>query len=290
MAAHTLQSLGCQYRKPFLKWPGGKSWLAPHLVELIRGELTGTYIEPFLGSAAVFLRLSPRRAILSDCNAALIRALRTIRDHPHRVVDLAWRFSNTEDCYYRVRRMRPKTATGFAARFLFLNRTCWGGIYRLNRHGEFNVPFGNSGRRICHKGSLIAAATSFKKAALLSADFEDVVGKGVRGDVVYVDPPYTTRGQNNGFIRYNERLFSWADQVRLAAACKRAAKRGAFVIISGPWHRDILKLYPGWWAGKLARRSTVSRDVEGRKKVSEVLLFSRRPRVSMERVCELSFV
>ncbi len=137
--------------RPFLKWPGGKRWLAPWLAEIIRPELGGSYYEPFLGGGAVFLQLSPATAVLSDLNEDLITTLDTIRNYPERVVHAAWRFTNTKTCYERVRKMGPRTDIGAAARFLYLNRTCWGGIYRLNRKGEFNTPFGNSGRAICRK-------------------------------------------------------------------------------------------------------------------------------------------
>src|SRR5262245_58207726 len=104
---------------PFLKWPGGKRWLARRLAEILRPELTGTYWEPFLGAGVVFLQLRPERAVLSDVNADLIRCLRTVRRYPRAVVNAIWRFSNTEECYYQVRKMAPRTAVGKAARFIF---------------------------------------------------------------------------------------------------------------------------------------------------------------------------
>jgi len=263
---------------PILKWPGGKRWLAPALAPVLQEELSRRYFEPFLGAGAVFLSLRPTRATLSDCSESLIQFTRTIRRDPDAVVNAAQRLSNAEECFYQVRQRRARTAITKAARFLYLNKTCWAGLFRLNRNGDFNVPFGGSGRRICCAKQVVVAAKAFRRARLMTADFEDAMSCAIHGDVIYADPPYTTKGENNGFVRYNEELFSWADQSRLALAAKSARRRGAFVALSGLYHPDILDLYPGWWALKIGRSSLVSRDARHRGKVHEVLLFSRKPK------------
>jgi len=265
---------------PLLKWPGGKRWLAQFLSQALKRHLTGCYFEPFLGGAAVFLQLAPQSAILSDSNSELIEFLVTLRSKPEEVVRALWNWSNTEECYYRVRRSKPRTSIWRAARFLYLNKSCWGGIYRTNKKGQFNVPFGNSGRRLCHVADARAMAESLKRVSLLAEDFETVIDLSKAGDVVYADPPYTAKGENNGFIRYNERLFSWSDQVRLTATCKRARKRGAFVAVSGLCHPEIKALYNGWWCVQITRPSLVSRTPDARKQVSEIVLFSHRPKLS----------
>lgn len=266
--------------RPFLKWPGGKQWLSRLLAQIIRPALTNTYIEPFLGAGAAFFRICPEKSILSDINMELIECTLTVRDSPGDVLRALWRWSNTNECYSRVKRMRPVTSISAAARFIYLSRTCWGGIYRVNRQDQFNVPFGGSRRTICRKDNLMACAALLRKAEIRCEDFESIMDLAGKGDVVYADPPYTTLGQNNGFIRYNEHLFAWKDQERLAAAGKRATKRGAFVIISGLWHDSLLNLYSGWWTLRLERISRVSVKVEGRRKISEALFMSRRPVVS----------
>lgn len=262
---------------PFLKWPGGKRWLAPVLAHILRHELHRQYFEPFAGAASVFLRLNPKRAILADINEELIEALTTVRSQASDVVDAVWRLSNSEECYYRVRSSNPRTPIGRAARFVYLNRTCWGGIYRLNRDGQFNVPFGNSGRRLCSKAHVESVARKMRNARIVVSDFEPVVSNSRKGDVVYADPPYTTRGKNNGFVRYNESLFSWDDQIRLAVVTRKAARRGVFVAVSNMYHKEVLSLYKGWWAMKVERTSCVSRNEAGRKRVQEVVVFSRQP-------------
>ena len=225
----------------------------------------------------MFAALHPRKAVLSDINDDLISTLVVMRDAPDELQRRVWRWSNSRDCYERVRRSRPQSALGRAARFLFLNRTCWGGLYRSNRLGEFNVPFGNSKRVICRRDQLTRFSTLLCTAELQTSDFEHQIGAARAGDVVYADPPYTTKGVNNGFIRYNEKLFSWDDQVRLARACKRAARRGVFVVVSSLWHEALLELYRGWWAAPLERNVCISRSVAARGLTIEAIIFSRRP-------------
>lgn len=265
---------------PLLKWPGGKRWLAPVIVPIIRRELTGRYYEPFLGGAAIFTCLRPTKALLSDVSADLIRTLETIRDSPREVIAAVQRFSNTRDCYVRVRASVPRSPVGAAARFIFLNRTCWGGIQRFNQTGRFNVPFGNSGRVICRSQNLVRFSDLLKSASLKHGDFGTHMARAGVGDAIYADPPYTTLGQNNGFVRYNEHLFSWNDQRRLAQAARAAAARGAFVAVSGLWHPAMLDLYRGWTALELQRTVCVSRDVRARKVISEAVFFSKPPRIS----------
>ena len=264
---------------PLFKWPGGKRWLAPALAQVLHAELKGTYYEPFLGAGAVFLHLLPKNAVLGDVNADLIECVDVSRREARKVRAVLGELKNTKACFYQVRDgERPRSAVKRAARFIYLMKTCWGGIYRLNQEGQFNVPYGRSGRRADEDDTFEARAEAFDGVRLICADFEDVLRDAKRGDVVYADPPYTTLGENNGFVRYNEKLFAWKDQERLAKAAREAAKRGAFVAVSGFWHNSVLDLYPGWWAAKVTRSSTVSRTVDHRQEVTEVVIFSRKPR------------
>jgi DNA adenine methylase len=272
----------CERSKPFLKWPGGKSWLAPLLVSCIKHVLKGTYIEPFLGGGAVFFQLQPKKAILSDTNRELIECTISLRNEVDAIIGVIRRWTNDEECYYWVRKKKPKKQHSAAARLIYLTHTCWGGVYRVNKKGDFNVPFGNSGRHICDYKSLRTCSRILKCADIYFADFETIIDLATEGDVVYSDPPYTTLGQNNGFIRYNEHLFAWSDQKRLSRVSNRASKRGALIIVSGLWHKSILKLYKGWWAIPVSRYSNVSAKVEGRRRVTEALLFSRKPNFTSE--------
>lgn len=262
---------------PFIKWPGGKRWLAPRLIEAVETELSGRYIEPFLGGGAMFFKLHPKRAVLSDVNPDLIELYRCVRDEPDRLLAKVWRFSNTAECFYRVRASRPRTTLGRAARMLYLSRTSFGGIYRLNRNGEFNAPFGNSGRVVCRRETVLAASAALKESELFCADFEARMNLAQQGDVIYADPPFAAGSECAGFRRYNGRLFTWSDQERLARAAGSAAARGALVVLSASWHPQVLELYRGFWAIRVERSSRVSRAVRGRGMVGEAVLLSRRP-------------
>lgn len=261
---------------PFLKWAGGKRWLAPALAPLVTARLDSTYIEPFGGGAALLLHLAPTKAVLGDVNAELIETFETVKATPEEVVRAVWRFSNSSDCYYRVRAATPRTAIGRAARFIYLNRTAWGGIYRLNGEGAFNVPFGSTGRRICRKELIVNAAEALAGTRFAVADFSATIDAAGPGDVVYADPPYVGRGlgREESFARYHFPPFSWPDQVRLAKCARAAADRGATVFVTARAAVGVEDLYPDWDVTPLTRHQRVSRRLDRRQPYSETLLFS----------------
>lgn len=258
---------------PLLKWPGGKQWIAPYISRIITKKLINTYIEPFFGGGAVFFNLKPEKAIISDINMSLINCLKTIRDYPNEVLEKIRGWSNNKDCYYCIRNFDPKELITHAARFIYLSRTCWGGIYRINKKGKFNVPYGGSNRIICKKSNLLSCAEALKHVEIRCSDFESIIDIAGKGDVVYADPPYTIDG-NNGFRRYNQELFSWNDQKRLEASCRRAVSREAYVIVSGLWHESILSLYSNWKPTKLRRTVRINAKKGNTRRISEVILLS----------------
>lgn len=229
---------------PFLKWAGGKRWLMPLATEL-RGSGSGLYIEPFLGSGAMFFGLHPARALLSDCNVELIETYKAIADDWQAVHAHLRRHDrlHSKAHYYSVRDQRPRNAATRAARFIYLNRTCWNGLYRVNRQGVFNTPIGTKTRAILATDDFEAVANLLRRAHLVAGDFETQIDAANEGDLIFADPPYTVRHQYNGFVKYNEQLFSWADQERLCAALARAKDRGANVICTNADHWSIRELY-----------------------------------------------
>ena len=165
-----------------------------------------------------------------------------------------------------------------AARFLYLNRVCFNGIYRVNRRGEFNVPLGSKSLVAYPAGYLEAVSRELQCARLLSSDFEAVLQVSKRGDFVYVDPPYTVSHNNNGFIKYNQILFSWNDQVRLASAVRAAVMRGAKVFVSNADHPAIRELYQELpFHYTLARNSVLSAKSVARRITSEAAFLSYEP-------------
>jgi DNA adenine methylase len=261
--------------RPFIKWPGGKRWAAANIAELVTLHLSGTYFEPFLGSGAVYFHLLPKRSVLADINEELIDTYRAVRDDSEAVIGTLRRYRVTADAYYRIRAWQPGTPKAKAARFLYLNRTAFGGIYRVNLMGEFNVPFGGGERTpalLWETNILELAAKALRRARLKVGDFQPLIDSAGPGDVVYCDPTYTVAHDNNGFVRYNERNFSWSDQKRLADASFRAARRGATLIISNANHSSIKRLYPSARFKTLTRMSTVTPYSNQRRPVEELLI------------------
>src|ERR1039457_1165848 len=221
--------------KPFLKWPGGKRWLTGYVASALGYRGYRRYFEPFLGGGAVFFALQPEVAMLSDVNADLISTYTEVRSRPHELVRRLKQLPVDRATYNNLREAEPENRVDRAVRFLYLNRTAFGGIYRLNRNGGFNVPFGGGQRTpapLWEDGLLLDASRSLRSAEISVADFEEALVGAGPGDLVYCDPTYTVAHNNNGFVRYNERNFSWEDQKRLADTCQRLAREGATVLVS----------------------------------------------------------
>ncbi len=260
--------------KPFLKWAGGKRWLVSRYSSLFPTTFN-TYYEPFLGSAAVFFHLLPNKAVLADKNLDLIEAYRAIRtDYQGVLENLQHHARNhNEDYYYKLRNRLPKTSTSKAARFVYLNRTCFNGIYRVNKNGEFNVPRGTKNSVLFPDDDFGIVSKVLQNCELICDDFEAVVSRAKKGDFIYADPPYTVQHNNNNFIKYNELLFSWQDQERLAQALFQARDRGVMVIMSNADHLSIKALYRGF--GKIirvTRHSILAADSLKRKETTELII------------------
>lgn len=181
----------------------------------------------------------------------------------------------SERHYYKTRSGTHHCSIKRAAVFLYLNRTAFGGIYRVNKQGKFNVPFGGGERttEILWKDCLLKSSSEILKGvSLLNSDFEPIMEQALSGDVVFCDPTYTVAHENNGFVRYNERNFSWNDQERLAIAALRAYRKGIFVVITNAYHPSIRKLYKGFRTIKIARKSLVSTNLTKRRMVHEYLI------------------
>jgi DNA adenine methylase len=193
---------------PFLKWAGGKRWFVARYLDLLPSQFN-RYIEPFLGSGALFFAMRPRTAILADLNADLIATYVAIQEDWKPVVRILGRYDreHSRKFYYLVRGSRPETLHGRAARFIYLNRTCWNGLYRVNTRGEFNVPVGTKEKVLLDADDFCQASVLLKRATLMASDFGQVVCQAGRGDLIFADPPYVTAHSQNGFLKYNEKLF-----------------------------------------------------------------------------------
>ena len=262
---------------PFLKWAGGKRWLASQHLGLFPAEYD-RYIEPFLGGGSVFFALSPPKSILADSNPRLIETYVQIRDNPGRVRELLvdHQAAHSDVYYYKERARRyPQSAVHRAAQLIYLNRTCWNGLYRVNRKGEFNVPRGTKSSVVLDTDDFDAISSLLSTSELHAQDFSKTIARAGSGDFVYVDPPYTVRHKYNGFAKYNERIFSWDDQVRLHKEVVAAIERGALVAISNADHESITQLYQEVGKQtKVSRTSIIAGDAAHRGGVDELLILS----------------
>ena len=258
---------------PFLKWAGGKRWLVSKHLEIFPRNFK-RYVEPFLGSGAIFFALAPQKALLSDSNKDLIETYQAISDNWENVYRylLEHQQKHSEKYYYQVRDTAFAGRYARAARFIYLNRTCWNALYRVNRKGKFNVPIGTKTSVLLPSDDFAKIATRLSTATLIAADFQVVIDRTKDGDLLYVDPPYTIKHGNNGFIKYNEHLFQWSDQERLKDALVRARRRGVFVIVSNACHSSIFDLYKGFEIFELKRSSVLAAKSMSRGTYSEYLI------------------
>lgn len=243
---------------PFLKWAGGKRWFADRWLHLIPDRFE-RYIEPFVGSGAMYFSLLPEQAILSDLNGDLINAYRAVRDDPAGIEQLLqWHHEkHCKDHYYLTRSSKPDASVERAAWLIYLNRTCWNGLYRVNRRNEFNVPIGTKTRVVLPTDDFSAVSSVLQKSKLLVQDFEATIDLAQNGDFVFVDPPYTVKHNLNGFVKYNDHIFSWTDQVRLRDAVARAAGRGAMVLVTNANHHSIREIYEQIGEHTVLRRASI---------------------------------
>jgi DNA adenine methylase len=263
--------------RPFVRWAGSKQRLLNQIIEHLP-ETLGRYVDPFLGGGALYFCLQPANAILADSCEPLVNAYRAVRDNVAAVKRLASDLDPLdEELYYEVRGAPAATTYKSAAEFLFLNHSGWNGLYRVNSHGRFNVPYGRPASSVFFDSANLTACSELlgsQRCQLHSQDFRKTLDQVVSGDFVFLDPPYVTGHNNNGFVDYNEKLFSWKDQEDLASKASELADLGARVLITNAHHAEVIKLYPKFSLHTIRRNSTLAGDVSARGQVSEALLTS----------------
>lgn len=243
--------------QPFLKWAGGKSQMLRNLEERFPRHFS-KYYEPFLGGGAVFFRLvekyPPFSAVLSDSNEELINAYEVVKTNVEQLVEtLKTHKANYDhqpkEYYYQVRKQRPFGRVEKAARLIFLNKTCYNGLYRVNRKGEFNVPFGKyENPRILDEENLrtVSGVLNYTNAELLTADYQEATKDASKGDFIYFDPPYQPVSSTANFTSYTHSGFSLDEQKRLGVWFKELDKRGCTVLLSNSNAREVRDIYSGY--------------------------------------------
>lgn len=276
---------------PFFKWPGGKRWVAGSILAHLPTRVSGTYYEPCLGGGAVFFALASagrlRRAVIADINPELICAYRAVRDDSAAVLRaLAWhRERDGEGHYYEVRAEEPERLRGVerGARFLYLCMTAFNGLWRENKKGRMNSPWGK--RAFCPTAAAFAAyARQLEVASALLAlaeircgDFAETLVDVRAEDAVYIDPPYLPRSRTASFTAYAARRFDTAEHLRLAQTARAAAARGATVLVSNADTPEARAIYPGAALTELSALRRIAARATSRAAVPDLLIrFGRR--------------
>lgn len=278
--------------KPFLKWAGGKRQLLSVLQEYINKTNFGTYFEPFVGGGSLFLSLAKENCVINDFNPEIINTYEIVRDYPHDLIKQLDKHdkANTKEHYYKIRaldrlaefeKMNPVER---AARTIYLNKTCYNGLYRVNSKGYFNVPYGKYvNPLICDKNNIleISEYLNHTGVTIMCADFAKAVESAKDGDYVYFDPPYDYVS-NNGFVQYVKEGFSHPDLIRLKETCDELIIRGCQVLISNNDTPFVRELFCGdgykivYEARAIDANRNINCNAKARKTGKEILIYGKK--------------
>ena len=271
--------------EPFVRWAGGKTWLIPHMPNIVGDLPIEHYHEPFLGGGAIYFSMAhTKKSYLSDANSQLINAYTQVRDNPEELINLFMQMPNTEDDYYKIRaEITGDNTVENAARFLYLNQTSYNGLYRVNRKGRYNVPYGFRESWIYDPKRIRMASQHLQNTRISTGDFEVNKYRIKENDLVFLDPPYTVSHNNNGFIAYNQKLFSLEDQRRLKKFIEYIKEKGAYYILTNAAHETIREIFltQGDRVVELQRNSLIGGKNATRAAISEYI-FTNIPEVNHE--------
>ena len=237
----------------FIRWAGGKSWLVPYIKDMISELPFNDYHEPFMGGASVFFSLDiPGKSYLSDINSELIESFVAIRDNPQAVILYLSEYNNDEESYYIIRDSEPRGKYQKAARFLYLNAYSYNGLYRVNKHGKYNVPYGHRKSFSIDFSRLLSVSEKLKHVELKIQDFSACRDNIMQRDLVFLDPPYVVSKESpEMFIKYNQTLFSLEDQMRLADLIDWIDSQGAHFILTNAYDNSILNIFQNRGHGRV---------------------------------------
>jgi DNA adenine methylase len=278
----SLASTGGASRHPYpiVNWAGGKSQLLPVFDQYVPDEFN-RYFEPFVGGGAMFFHLYANRpklrAFLSDLNGELINCYASVRDDVDAVITLLKRHRNEKEYFYHVRSLDTEKLSEAerAARIIYLNKTCFNGLYRVNSRGQFNVPFGSyKNPRTCDEENLRAVSSAFRNVQLANQTFADAVKNARRGDFVYLDPPYQPLSATANFTSYTSRCFSERDQEELADAVAQLHRKGCYFMLSNSDNEVIHKLYKRYRIETVYATRAINCKGNKRGRISELLVMN----------------
>lgn len=270
-----------QLIRPFLKWAGGKRQLLPEINKYVPKKYK-TYYEPFLGGGAILFYLQPKNATINDSNTELINCYEVIRDSLDELIEDLKKHQNEESYYYKMRELdRTNTykdnydKVKRASRILYLNKTCYNGLFRVNSQGQFNVPFGRYKNPNILDEAVLRAVNKYlnnNQVKILNTDFEKAVLDAKKGDFVYFDPPYDPVSQTASFTGYDVNGFDRNEQERLKSVFDDLTLRGCKALLSNADTEFIIELYGSYKIEKISATRAINSNALKRGKISEVLV------------------
>jgi len=267
--------------KPFIKWVGGKRQLIKEIKSYMPKSYN-RYIEPFIGGGALYFELKPEDAIINDYNPELTNLYQVIKDKPDELIDDLATHINTSEYYYYLRALdrdvelyRDLTSVQKASRFIFLNKTGFNGLYRVNKQGQCNVPYGRYvNPKILDEQNILSCSQQLSTTTIKTGDFENIKEFVKEGDFVYFDPPYVPLNATSSFTGYTDKGFDDDMQFRLKELCDYIDSIGAYFMLSNSYTEFVLELYKGYDIKTVQANRALNCKASGRGKVNEVLVLN----------------
>ena len=263
---------------PIVKWAGGKRQLLVDLKNNLPKKFN-RYFEPFIGGGALFFNIQPQNAYISDINPELINLYQVIKENTYELIEDLKQHKNTEEYFYEIRNIdrnskyKKWSNVQKASRFIYMNRTCFNGLYRVNSKGEFNVPFGKySNPRILDEINLLNCSQLFQNTEIKCSDFSEILKYVQKGDFVYFDPPYAPLNETSSFTSYTKEGFGEDMQVKLKEFCDELDHLGVYFMLSNSDTEAINKLYKNYEIKKVFASRAINSVASKRGKISEVLV------------------
>ena len=264
--------------KPFLKWAGGKTQLLPELTKRLPTSFN-RYFEPFLGSGALFFELKPEKAVLSDVNEELVNCYHVVKEHVNELIEDLSKHVYQKEYFYQLRDIdREPVYDNWgkiqrASRFLYLNKTCFNGLFRVNSKGHFNVPFGAyKNPKICDKSILLSCSEVLKNKLIVQSSFNKVLDLAEKGDFVYFDPPYMPVSKTASFTSYTKYGFAEKEQIELKKVCCELDRKGVNFLLSNSSNEFILGLYEDFHVSVVKASRAINSKASKRGKIREIIV------------------
>jgi len=276
----TIENKEIKSTKPILKWAGGKTQLIQELLKRFPDNFNN-YIEPFFGGGALFFHTQPSKSIIGDINPELINLYTIIRDNPTSVIDILKGFDNNEDFFYEIRSWKTQDLSKEmqAARTLFLNKTCFNGLYRVNKKGEFNTPYGSyKNPNFVNEQGILDVSKALQKTNIVNSTYKETLAKYAQsGDLIFLDPPYLPINNNEDFKRYTKEGFTDEDHVELADYVKKLSDMGCHVILTNSNSPLVYDLYSNFDISVIKTKRFINSDAK--KRIGEDVIVCAPPKV-----------